>query len=153
LYVAIGDQDHGILKLPANKINAEGISASDFSFILPTFADGTPVEVTAMTSDANYLYVGMDMHAPYGPKSRAIARITDDNNTQTIEVVYPLAKCAVWQWADVDDAGNIIFSAVGINEWYCTNNYVNQIVVSSDHGTTWTMVDFRSTSSKVNIPV
>ncbi len=148
LYVAIGDQDRGILKLPSDKINADGISASDFVFILPTFSDGTPVEVTAMTSDARYLYVGMDMHSPRGTKTRAIARITDNNTTQTIEVVYPLEGCTVWQWADVDDAGNIIFSSIGINEWSCANNFVNRIVASSDHGTTWTMVkDFGSSST------
>ena len=148
LYVAIGDQDHGILKLPSNKINADGISAADFSFILPTFPDGTPVEVTAMTSDASYIYVGLDMHSPYGPKTRAIARITDNNITQTINVVYPLAECGLWNWGDVDDAGNIIFNSGGINEWSCTDNYVNRIVVSGDHGTSWKVVkDFGSSSS------
>ena len=147
LYVAIGDRDHGILKLPADKINADGISAADFSFIPPSFADGTPVEVTAMTSVANYLYVGLDMHSPYGDKTRAIARVTDSGDAQTIEAVYDpmpdtpgMAECTLWQWADVDDAGNVIFSSDGINEWNCTNNFVNRIVVSSDHGTSWSVV-------------
>ncbi len=148
LYVAIGDMDHGILKLPSEKINAEKISSSDFIFILPTFEDGTPVEVTALTSDASYLYVGMDMHSPYGTMTRAISRIVDDGVTQTIEAVYPLEGCAVWQWADVDDAGNVVFSSIGINEWSCTDNYVNQIVASSDQGDTWTIVkDFGHSST------
>ncbi len=152
LYVAIGDEDHGILKLSSNKINADGISAGDFSFILPKFPDGTPVEVTAMTSDANYLYVGMDMHIPYGSMTRAISRITDNNITQTINVVYPLAGCGVWMWADVDDAGHIIFSSGGINEFSCSNNYVNQILVSADQGTTWTVVkDFGSSPSSYGL--
>lgn len=148
LYVAIGDNDHGILKLSSDKINADGISASDFSFILPRFPDGSYVEVTAITSDSSYLYVGMDMHTSFGTKTRAIARITDNNVTQTIEAVYPLAGCGIWQWADVDNAGNIIFSSNGINEWNCTNNYVNKIVVSSDHGSTWLVVkDFGSSAT------
>ncbi|KAB2833596.1 MAG: hypothetical protein F9K48_08050, partial [Candidatus Brocadia sp.] len=45
----------------------------------------------------------------------------------------------------MDDSGNIIFSSYGLNEWQCTDNYVNQILVSNDHGTTWTIVkDFGS---------
>lgn len=148
LYVAIGDLDHGLLKLPANKINSDGISASDFSFITPSFPDGTPLEVSAITSDADYLYVGMDIHRDAGTKTRALVRITDDNITQTLDVVYPLVGCTVWRWADVDDAGNIIFSGTGINEFDCTDNYVNQILVSDDHGTSWTMVkDFGSSST------
>ncbi|OOP57590.1 MAG: hypothetical protein AYP45_02795 [Candidatus Brocadia carolinensis] len=144
LYVAIGDRDHGILKLPSDKINADGISASDFNFILPIDPNGKGVEVTAITSDSLYIYVGMDMHAP-NTNARSIARITDSGISQSMEYVYPLAGCGVWGWADVDDAGNIIFSVRAINEWSCTDNYVNQILVSNDHGTTWTIVkDFGS---------
>ncbi|MHB8652138.1 MAG: choice-of-anchor Q domain-containing protein [Minisyncoccota bacterium] len=151
LYVAVGDLDHGILKLPSNKINADGISASDFSFILPNDGQGNGVEVTAMTSDANYIYAAEDLHTSVTNKSRALIRITDNGTTQSLEYVFPLTQCAVWNWAHVDDNGVIVFFANGTTEFTCTSGqFFNKILASDDHGTTWQVVkDYGTTVSNI----
>ncbi|MGA2585542.1 MAG: choice-of-anchor Q domain-containing protein [Candidatus Aminicenantales bacterium] len=150
LYVAIGDNDHGILKLPSNKINADDISAIYFSFILPTDPNGKGVEVTAMTSDSSYIYVGLDMHSP-NINARSIARINDNGTTQSMEYVYILPTCAVWNWAHVDDNGVVIFFANSTTEFTCkSGNYFSKILASDDHGTTWQVVkDYGNTFSNV----
>ena len=92
LYVAIGDQDRGILKLPSDKINSNSLSASDFQVIVPTAPNGHGTEVTAITSDASYIYAAMDTHAAR-PETRSLVRITDNNvDTPTMEYVkYPFS--------------------------------------------------------------
>jgi len=155
LYVAIGDQDRGILKLPSDKINSNSLSASDFQVIVPTAPNGHGTEVTAITSDASYIYAAMDTHAAR-PETRSLVRITDNNvDTPTMEYVYSTGEgslgCTVWNWAHVDDNGVIIFYANGTTEFTCTSgHFVNRIVVSDDHGTTWQVVkDLGNTQSNL----
>ena len=140
LYIAIGDLDHGILKLNGTRLNQDTYSAEDFKYIVPTDDNGYGVCVTAITSDAEYVYVAMDMHQPHTGADRAIARIRDDGVTQTIEYVYPLPTCILWTWAH-SYAGYIVFSGQGSSYFWCgSGEYQNIIVASNDHGDSWTKV-------------
>ncbi len=155
LYLAIGDSDRGILKLSSDKVNADTLSISDFSVIKPAGGDDDRIEFTAITSDASYIYAAMDTHTAT-TNTRSLVRIVDNNvDTPMMEYIYLTGEgalgCTVWNWAHVDDNGVIIFYANGTTEFTCTSgHFINRIVASSDHGTTWQVVkDFGNTYGSI----
>jgi len=148
LYVALGDNDNGILYLPGSKLDQEVITSSDFVRFRP-YNTSWPLAtgkmcVVPITSDANYRYASLDIHVD-GANNRAILRWADDdaNISEVVyEESYTTGAYGVLAWWAHSYNGVVVFS-------YAVEGTTgeNKIVFSGDQGETWTE---RITSNKTN---